>query len=418
MPCDFAAKGRMRLDLDCGFAYPCRDSGGRVSGRLRKALKSRLLGLVLGLIAAPLSAQGFETSARSAFIMDHATGMTLFAKNADEPKPPASMSKLMTLYLLFEAIRDGRVTRETLFDVSAKAQAIGGSRMFVEAGPQVPVDALIPGIIVQSGNDACIVVAENLAGTEDAFAAQTNRRAAELGLTQTVMKNSSGWPEAGHVMSTGDIAALSRRIITEFPEFYAYFAETEFTWNDITQQNRNPLLRLGLGADGLKTGHTNEAGYGLAGSAVQNGQRIVFVASGFESDGERRAGTEAMVKWAFGAVDTVKFFDAGAVAAEVDVWLGEAETVPLVAPDLAQMLVLREDRDGIEARIVFSSPVEAPVAAGQELGALIVEVPGKEPARFPLVAGRDVARGGFATRLGAAARITRDRAIGLITRPE
>ena len=140
---------------------------------------------------------------------------------------------------------------------------------------------------------------------------------------------------------TSDIAALSRRIITEFPEFYTYFAETEYTWNDITQQNRNPLLRLGIGADGLKTGHTNEAGYGLAGSAVQNGQRIVFVASGFESDGERRAGTEAMVKWAFGAFDKVKFFDAGAVAAEVDVWLGEAESVPLVAPELAQMLVLR-----------------------------------------------------------------------------
>ncbi len=382
------------------------------------ALKSRVLGLVLGLVLLPLAAMGFETPARSAIIIDHATGMILFEKNAHEPMPPASMSKLMTLWMLFEAIRDGRVTKDTLFDVSANAQAIGGSRMFVEAGTQVPVDALIHGIIVQSGNDACIVVAENLAGTETAFAAQMTRRAAEIGLTDTVLKNSSGWPEPGHVMSTADIAQLSRRIIAEFPEFYDYFAETEYTWNGITQQNRNPLLRLGIGADGLKTGHTNEAGFGLAGSAVQEGQRIVFVASGFDSDGARRAGTEAMVKWAFGAFDKVKFFDAGAVAAEVDVWLGEVPTVPLVAPELAQMLVLREDRGGLQARVIYTSPVEAPVAAGQELGALLVDVPGQETVRFPLVAGADVARGGFGTRLGAAARITRDRAIGLIARPE
>jgi D-alanyl-D-alanine carboxypeptidase (penicillin-binding protein 5/6) len=216
------------------------------------ALISRVLSLVTGLLLVSAAAQAFETPARSAIIVDHATGMVLFAKNADEPLPPASMSKLMTLYMLFEAIRDGRVTRETEFNVSARAQAIGGSRMFVEAGKTVPVDALIHGIIVQSGNDACIVVAENLGGTEEAFAAQMTRRAAEIGLTNTVLKNASGWPEEGHVMSTADIAALSRRIIAEFPEFYAYFHETEFTWNDITQQNRNPLLTAGIGADGLR----------------------------------------------------------------------------------------------------------------------------------------------------------------------
>ncbi len=215
-------------------------------------------------------------------------------------------------------------------------------------------------------------------------------------------------------MSTADIAVLSRRIIAEFPEYYAYFAETEFTWNDITQQNRNPLLTAGLGADGLKTGHTNEAGYGLAGSAVQDGQRIVFVATGFDSAGARAAGTEAMVNWAFGAFDKVKFYDAGAVAAEADVWLGDAPTVPLVSPGLAQMLVLREERAGVTAHVVYDAPIEAPIAAGQPLGALVVEVPGQDPARFELVAGRDVARGGLATRIGAAARLTRDRAVGLL----
>jgi D-alanyl-D-alanine carboxypeptidase (penicillin-binding protein 5/6) len=378
------------------------------------ALISRVLGLVTGLLFVSAAAQAFETPARSAIIVDHATGMVLFAKNADEPLPPASMSKLMTLYMLFEAIRDGRVTKETEFNVSARAQAIGGSRMFVEAGKTVPVDALIHGIIVQSGNDACIVVAENLGGTEDAFAASMTRRAAEIGLTHTTLKNASGWPEPGHEMSTADIAALSRRIISEFPEFYSYFAETEFTWNGITQQNRNPLLTAGLGADGLKTGHTNEAGYGLAGSAVQDGQRIVFVASGFDSVGERSAGTEAMVNWAYGAFDKVKFFEAGAVAADVDVWLGEVPTVPMVAPGLTQMLVLREDRGGVTARVVYDAPIEAPIASGQRLGALVVEVPGQEAARFELVAGRDVARGGLTTRIGAAARLTRDRAVGLL----
>ncbi len=379
------------------------------------ALKSRVLGLLAALVLAPLAAQGFETPARSAIIIDHATGTVLFSKASDQAMPPASMSKLMTLYMLFEAIRDGRVTRETEFGVSARAQSIGGSRMFVEAGKTVPVDALIHGIIVQSGNDACIVVAENLSGTEEAFAAAMTRRAAEIGLTDTVLKNASGWPEPGHVMSTADIAALSRRIITEFPEFYAYFSETEFTWNGITQANRNPLLRAGIGADGLKTGHTNEAGYGLAGSAVQDDQRIVFVASGFESEAARRAGTEAMVRWAFGAFDKVRFFDAGEVAAEADVWLGAAPTVPLIAPDLAQMLVLREDRPGMTARIEYLAPIEAPIAAGQELGALVVEVPGQDPARFPLVAAHEVARGGFGTRVGAAARLARDRAVGLVS---
>ena len=238
--------------------------------------------LCLALALLPVAAPAFETRAREALVVDHATGMVLFAKDAERPMPPASMSKLMTLYMLFEALRDGRVTRETLFNVSARAQAMGGSRMFVEAGTSVPVEALIHGIIVASGNDACVVVAEGLAGTEEAFAEQMTKRARELGMAHTTLKNSSGWPEDGHAMSAEDLVILSRRIISDFPEFYAYFKETEFTWNNITQPNRNPLLDAGIGADGLKTGHTEAAGYGLVGSAVQDGQRIVFVVSGLE----------------------------------------------------------------------------------------------------------------------------------------
>jgi D-alanyl-D-alanine carboxypeptidase (penicillin-binding protein 5/6) len=370
--------------------------------------------LCLGLTLGPLPVGALDTKAREALVVDHATGLTLYAKDAARPMPPASMSKLMTLYMLFEALRDGRVTEQTLFNVSAKAQAMGGSRMFVEAGTQVPVEALIHGIIVASGNDACVVVAEGLAGTEAAFSAQMTKRARELGMAHSTLKNASGWPDDGHEMSAEDLVTLSRRIISDFPQYYAYFSETEFTWNNITQPNRNPLLDAGIGADGLKTGHTEAAGYGLVGSAVQNGQRIVFAVTGLSSASERAAETESIVKWAFGSFDTVKFFPEGAVVTEAEVWLGATPTVPMVAPAALQMLVPREVRNEVAARVVYGGPIEAPIAAGQKLGELRVEVPGSGTATFDLVAGRAVARGGLLTRINAAARLTRDRAVAFL----
>jgi D-alanyl-D-alanine carboxypeptidase (penicillin-binding protein 5/6) len=370
--------------------------------------------LALGLATAAEPADAFESTARTALVVDHATGMVLYSKNADVAMPPASMSKLMTLFMLFEAIRDGRVTTETELTVSPRAQAMGGSRMFVEAGTSVPVIDLIRGIIVHSGNDACVVVAEALAGTEEAFAEAMTRRARELGMNETTLKNSSGWPEEGHLMSAEDLVLLSRRIIEDFPEFYALFDETEYTWNGITQQNRNPLLNAGIGADGLKTGHTAEAGYGLAGSAIQDGQRIVFMLSGLDNAAERRAEATALVKWAFGAFDTVRYFGAGDPVAEAEVWMGQADRVSLVAPRDLQMLVPRSARDGLTARVVYDGPVEAPVAAGQVLGHLVVEAPGIETVRFDLTAGTDVPRGGFGARIGAAARLAQDRALELL----
>jgi len=368
--------------------------------------------ILLGL--APLASAAFETRAREALVIDHDTGMVLLAKDPDTPMPPASMSKLMTLYMLFEAIRDERVKLDTQFTVSPRAQAMGGSRMFVEAGTSVPVEALIHGIITQSGNDACVVVAEGLAGSEPVFAEQMTKRAADLGMTHSTFKNASGWPEDGHEMSARDLVTLSRRIITDFPQYYPYFAETEFTWNGITQPNRNPLLKLGIGVDGLKTGHTEEAGYGLVGSAVQNGQRVVFMVSGLGSERERAEETEAIVKWAFGAFDTVRFFDQGAEIAQADVWLGEAPLVPIVAPKDLQVLVPREDRPGLEARVLYTGPVEAPIAEGQKLAVLRVDIPGKDPIDFDLVAGAEVGRGGLMTRISAAARLTRDRAFSYL----
>ncbi len=371
--------------------------------------------LMAAALLGQTEASAFETEARAALVVDHATGIELFAKDPDTPLAPASMSKLMTLYMLFEAIRDGRVDRDTEFNVSAAAQAMGGSRMFLEAGTTVPVDALIRGIIVQSGNDACVVVAEGLAGSESAFSEMMTRRARELGLEGTTLKNSSGWPEEGHLMSTRDLLELSRLIIDEFPEFYTYFAETEYTWNDITQANRNPLLDLGIGADGLKTGHTSEAGYGLAGSAVRDGQRIVFVLTGLDSASERATESAAVVNWAFTAFDTVRFFGEGDVAADVPVWLGESPAVPLIAPGDIAMMVPREARAEVTARVVFDAPLEAPIVAGEKAGELIVSVPGQDDTSFDLVAGSDVARGGLMTRIGAAAYLTRDRALGMLS---
>lgn len=378
-------------------------------------LKSRLVPSLLAALALlPPGANAFETKAREALVIDDGTGLVMFSKDADVPMPPASMSKLMTLYMLFDALAEGRVTKETEFPVSPHAQSMEGSRMFVEAGTTVKVGDLIQGIIVQSGNDACVVVAEGLAGTEAAFAEQMTRKAKELGLQQSHFVNASGLPAEGQVMSAHDLVRLARHIIDDFPEDYKYFQETEFTWNGIRQPNRNPLLKLGLGVDGLKTGHTAEAGYGLVGSAVQNGQRILFMVGGLSSEAERAAETKSVVQWAFGAFDTVRFFDAGETVAEADVWLGTAPKVALVAPKAIQMLVPREDRAGMSARIAYRGPVEAPIAAGQPLAKLVVDVPGHDQVSFDLVAGADVPRGGLMTRLQAAATLTRARAVSYL----
>jgi D-alanyl-D-alanine carboxypeptidase (penicillin-binding protein 5/6) len=317
--------------------------------------------------------------------------------------------------MLFEALRDGRVAMDTTFRVSPHAQSMQGSRMFVEAGTEVPVEALIQGIIVQSGNDACVVVAEGLAGSEPEFAQQMTRRAQELGMGQSAFTNASGLPDPGHHMSARDLVALSQHIINDFPQYYHYFSETEYTWNDITQPNRNPLLKLGLGVDGLKTGHTSEAGYGLVASAVQNDQRILFMVGGLDSERARADETESIVKWAFGSFEPVRFFDADAAVTDAEVWLGAAPTVPVVAPKTIQMLVPRESRSDVKAHVAYDGPIEAPIAKGDKVATLVVEMPGHDPVDFDLVAGADVPRGGLMVRIGAAARLARDRAAGLVS---
>lgn len=353
-------------------------------------------------------AEAFETRASAAFVIDHGTGTVLLSKNAEEPLPPASMSKLMTLNMLFEALRDGRVSLDDEFRVSERAAAMGGSSMFLRAGERVKVRDLIPGIVVMSGNDACVVVAEALAGTEEGFARLMTERARALGMEDTTLVNASGWPHPDHRMSMRDLALLSRRLVEEFPEFYPYFAQEEFAFDDrvpANRFNRNPLLGLGLGVDGLKTGHTEEAGYGLAGSAEMDGRRISFVYSGL-ADAEARAQEgERIVNWAFRHFTLRRLADAGEEIVRAPVWLGAAPSVGLVLAEPLELLVPALVQGGVSAEARFDGPVEAPVLAGDVLGELVVHLPEVGERRVPLVANEAVPAGGPAVRLRTAADV-------------
>ncbi len=347
---------------------------------------------------------GFETNASSAYVRDLTTGTVLLDKAADVPLPPASMSKLMTLLMLFEAIEEERTTLETTFTVSQRAYQMGGSRMFLEPTDRPTAEDLIRGIAVLSGNDATVVVAEGLAGTEEAFAQLATRRARELGMRNTTLANSSGWPDPDHLMSKRDLGILAEYLITNFPQYYPYLAEREFTWNSITQPNRVPLLGAGIGLDGLKTGFTSAAGYSLTGSVRQGERRIVFAFGGLESERARVQEAEAIINWAFRQFAKVSVGEAGAIMAEAPVWLGESSSVPLVLAESAEILVPAIGTRALEARVVYDSPLPAPIVAGETLGTLIVDIPEMGEARLPLVAGADVAEGGFGVRATASAQ--------------
>ena len=364
---------------------------------------------LIALLLAALPARAFETAATSAWVYDMTTHTVLMDKNGEVALPPASMSKLMTINMLFEALKDGRVTMDTTFPVSSRATAMtasGASTMYLQESDRPTVNDLLRGMIVNSGGDACIVVAEGLAGSDEAFAAQMTERARALGLENSTFQNSSGWPAPNHKMSMKDIALLSRRLIEDFPEYYPLFAETEFNYKDrapANARNRNPLLDLGIGADGLKTGHTKEAGYGLAGSVKQGDRRIIFVISGLASDTARAEEAEKIASWAFRQFALKTVAKAGARLAEAEVFMGDATTVGLVPADDLRLLVPALVQDGITARVVYSGPLTAPIAKGTQVAELVIQIPELPDARVPLLAETDVARGGFLTRLSAAA---------------
>mgnify|MGYP000965379633 FL=1 len=370
---------------------------------------TRLLAVIGLAIVAALPARAFETRASAAWVYDLSSQTVLLEKNADIPLPPASMSKLMTVNLLFEALRDGRVTMDTTFAVSARAKAMGGSTMFINETDRPSVRELLQGIVINSGNDACVAVAEGLAGSEDAFARLMTERAHALGMNHSMFANASGWPHPGQRMSMHDLGILAVRLITEFPEYYPLFSETQYNYKDrapANAHNRNPLLKLAAAdwqADGLKTGHTEEAGYGLVGSAVMGDRRIVFVISGLTSETERAQEAESIANWAFRQFVLKTLAAKGTRLAEAPVWLGAADSVGLTPAEDLTLLIPATAQGGITAQAVFNGPIAAPIKAGDQLGDLVLTIPGlAEPKHVPLVAETDVDQGGFMVRVKAA----------------
>ena len=372
-------------------------------------LITTIAALVVPLILA-LPAGAFETRAASAFVIDQTTGTVLLNKNADQMLPPASMSKLMTLYITFEALRDGRLVLDEKLPVSKHAMAYGGSTMFLDTTDRITVEDLIRGIVVLSGNDACAVIAEALSpdGTEAGFARFMTQRAQQLGMTNSTFSNSNGWPQAGHRMSMRDLALLANRVITDFPSFYPLFSEREFKFDGRAPQNtrnRNPLLSLGIGADGLKTGHTQEAGYGLVGSAKQRGRRVIFVISGLQSAQARAEEAESIVNWAFRQFAVKPVAKAGTSVATADVWMGRDQKVQLVPMEDVSMLMPVTTGVKVVAEVIYNGPITAPIEKDQQIAELVITPPSLPETRIPLVAANDVPAGGFMSRVGTVAQM-------------
>lgn len=350
-------------------------------------------------------AQSQGTPARSAYVVDLTSGAVLLDKAAEKSLPPASMSKLMTLYMVFDAMDQGLISMSDTFRTSKRASQMGGSKMFLREGGLVRVEDLIRGVIVQSGNDAAVALAEALAGTEEAFAERMNQKAIDIGLTKSTFANATGWPDPRQLMSAKDLVRLATLLIEKFPQYYPMFSETDFTWDGVAQKNRNPLLSLGVGADGLKTGHTQEAGYGLVASAVRGKRRIVMVISGLNSKGERRHEAERLINWAFRAFDTRRLYAAGEGIIDAPVWIGSSAAVTL-APERDIMVTAPYGAiDKTELKIRYEGPIPAPIAEGQRIGHVEVNVPDLPPVKVPLVAKHSVDTGGFLTRMQAAGQL-------------
>lgn len=364
-----------------------------------------LLSATTCLVCAASVAGAIETKAKNAVLMDFETGEFFYEKNADDPMPPASMSKLMTAYLIFERLKDGRLSPDDVFIVSENAWRKGGAKtgsstMFLKDKQRVKVKDLLRGIIVQSGNDACIVAAENIAGSEAEFAELANQKAKELGLKNSHFANATGWPNPDHKMSAKDLAVLAHHIIRDFPEYYSIYSEQSFTFNGIRQENRNPLLMLMPGiADGIKTGHTSVSGFGLTGSAKKNGRRLIMVVNGLKTMKERGDESLRLMNWGFREFSNYAVLKENVKVVSVPVWLGETKSVSAV-PTKGLTLTLPKGRQkDIVAHLKYKTPLKAPVKKGQEIASLVLSAPEHADTVIPLYAERDVKRLGYFGRL-------------------
>lgn len=371
----------------------------------------RLTGIALGLMAfmnggeaAPAQKgapkpihPNFKINAPSAILIDTQTGDVLYDRNSTKKIEPASTTKIMTAYLAFEALKDGRIQLDTKFKVSKAAWSKKGSSMFLNIGQTPMVEELLAGIITLSGNDACIVLAEGLSGSEEAFAAEMTERAHAIGAKDTTFKNSNGWPDEEHLTTARDLAIMAWRTVVEYPELYQkYYSMKEYSYNNIKQPNRNPLLHSGIvEADGLKTGFTDKAGFCLVGSAVEKGRRLIVVTTGNMSSKDRAKDSENLMAWGFREFQNFDLFKAGQVVEQAPVWFGKSSTVGMMVPRDVVVTMPRVSKRSLKVEAVYTSPIQAPIQKGQQIGTLVISSPKTLPKEFPLVATEDVGSAGF-----------------------
>lgn len=344
-----------------------------------------------------------DTQAQHALVMEAETGTVLLDKNADERMPPASMSKVMTAYLVFDYLKQGRAKLDDELPVSEHAWRTQGSKMFVPLGGHIKIEDLIRGMVIQSGNDACVVLAEGLAGSEQAFVDQMNEKAKQIGLTNSHFADVNGLPNPDHYMTARDLATLALRTIKDFPEYYKYYSEKEFKFNNINQGNRNPLLYKDLGADGLKTGHTEEAGYSLVASAVRGDRRVILVLGGLPTMKARAQESERLIEWAFREYNDYKLFSAGDKVDDADVWLGAESKVPLTVEKDLVVTLPRKSRKDMKVAVSYEGPVPAPIKKGEQIGKVVITAPDVQPMEAPLGAAANVDRMGVFGRVTMAA---------------
>jgi D-alanyl-D-alanine carboxypeptidase (penicillin-binding protein 5/6) len=356
----------------------------------------------------PLTAHGFDTPAQSAIVYDMTTDEVLLDKNSDQIIYPASMTKLMTLYIVFEKLQQGSISLEDKFLVSEKAWKKQGSKMFVPYNKEVGVEQLIYGIATQSGNDACIVMAEGIAGSEEAFVALMNQKAVQLGLTNSNFVNSTGWPHPDHVTTAKDLQILSLRLITDFPHYYKYLGNKEYTYGGIKQFNRNPLLGKVAGVDGLKTGHTEEAGYCLASSAERNGRRVISVITGMRSKVARATQGRRLLEWAFRNFQVRKIADSNRAVTKLPVWLGDKNDIAVTSGKNINMLfkIGQQIDDQANAKIIYNHPIKAPIKRGQVVAELVITKASSSSSsdvvkvkKYPLIAMESIEKSGFFVNL-------------------
>ncbi len=371
-----------------------------------KVIRVLCLLLVMGYADIAYASQTLTTKAKQAILIDYDTGEVLFEKNADEQMPTSSMSKVLSMYVVFDALKKGNLSLDDELLVSEKAWKKGGSKMFVEVGKKVRVEDLIRGVIIQSGNDATIVLAEGLAGSEDAFAAALNRTAQDLDMKNSNFMNASGWPDPNHYSTARDLSKLAIAMIENFPEHYKYYGETEFTFNKIKQDNRNPLLYKNIGADGLKTGHTDDGGYGLIGTGVnKDGRRVVMVLNGMASKKERTQESTRLLQWGLNGFRNLALFKDAKDLDKVPVYLGARQSVGVRAEKPLSVLIPKLFQNDIKVNVVYQSPVQAPIKKGQKLGTVNVSIPNGNVMTVPLVASNDVAELGLLMRIITKARL-------------